>query len=283
MDNEFEKIYEWTNEKLKNERKIIKEYRNEIRQSEGLIIGIIILCLVIAFFAPTEAAKYIFITVAVLMFIFCTIYTFKNERKITARQNNYSEYALSELAVHIKDGFVYDKNEEILGSYYRKSGFNKRYKELESHGVISGTKDGHAISISNIMVKSETEELFRGIFGYGTLNSSIHEIDVMRVNSKNNKKEKYQIPNQEMFIYSENMTEARKVINENVIQYIEDFMKATNYKLELMINKNMAFFRFFDQDILTKPLTNDKETKQFLYKYYGIIEFIAGFIDNIDK
>lgn len=283
MDNEFEKIYEWTNEKLKNERMAIKEYKNEIRQSEGLIIGIIILCLVIAFFAPTEIAKYIFITVAVLMFIFCTIYTFRNERKITARQNKYSEYALSELAVHIKDGFVYDKNEEILGSYYRKSGFNRIYKELESHGVISGTKDGHTISISNIMVKSETEELFRGIFGYATLNTSINEIDIMRVNSKNNKKEKYQIPNQEMFIYAENMKEARQVINEGAIQYIEDFMKATDYKLELMVNNNLAFFRFFDQDILTKPLTNDKETKEFLHKYYRIIEFIAGFVDIIDK
>lgn len=282
MDTEFEKIYEWTNEKLTNEIKNIKEYKNEIRQSEGLIVGIIILCLVIAFFAPTEIAKYIFMTVAALMFIFCTFYTFRNERKITARQNKYSEYALSELAVHIKDGFIYEKNEEISGSYYRKSGFNRIYKELNSQGVISGSKDGHNIALSNIIVKSESEELFRGIFAYGTLNTSFDEIDVMRVDSPNNKKEKYKILNQDMFIYAEKMAKARKVINDDIIQYIENFMAETNYKLEFMINQDMVFFRFFDKDIITKPIVNDKETKEFLYKYYRLIEFISEFIKKIE-
>ena len=50
-----------------------------------------------------------------------------------------------------------------------------------------------------------------------------------------------------------------------------------------MINKNMIFFRFYDKDILTKPISNDKETKEFLYKYYRIIEFISEFIYIIDK
>ena len=283
MNSEFEKIYEWTNEKLASERKNIKEYKVEIRQSEALIIGIIILCLIIAFFAPTATAKYIYITVAVLMFVFCTFYTLKNERRITSRQNKYSEFALSELAVHIKDGFVYEKNEEISGSYYRKSGFNRIYKELNSQGVISGTKNEHSISLSNIIVKSETKELFRGIFACATIKKNINEIDVMRVNSKNNKKEKYQIPNQEMYMYAESIEEARNVITNEVIRFFEDFIEETKYKFELMINKNMIFFRFYDKDILTKPISNDKETKEFLYKYYRIIEFISEFIYIIDK
>ncbi len=283
MNSEFEKIYEWTNEKLANERQNIKEYKAEIRQSEGLIIGIILLCLIIAFFAPTATAKYIYITVAVLMFVFCTFYTLKNERRITSRQNKYSEFALSELAVHIKDGFVYEKNEEISGSYYRKSGFDRIYKELNSQGVISGTKNEHAISLSNIIVKSETKELFRGIFACATIKKNINEIDVMRVNSKNNKKEKYQIPNQDMYMYAESIEEARNVITNEVIRFFEDFIDETKYKFEFMINKNMIFFRFYDKDILTKPISNDKETKEFLYKYYRIIEFISEFICIIDK
>ena len=36
-------------------------------------------------------------------------YTFKGERKIIEKQNKYSEFALSELAVHIEDGFIYEK------------------------------------------------------------------------------------------------------------------------------------------------------------------------------
>ena len=237
MREDFEKIYEFTNEKIVNEKQRVKEYKKDIRQSEGLIIGIIVVCLIISFLAPTQMAQYIFVTVAAMMFIFCTFYTFKGERRIIEEQNKFSEVALSELAVHIKDGFVYEKDEELSGSYYRKSGFNRIYKELESYGLISGTKDGHSISLSNIIVKAPNKELFRGIFAYGTLKKSIKEIDVMRVNSKNNKKEKYELPNQELYMYAEEMNDARKIINDDVIKFIEEFKNETKYKFELLMIK----------------------------------------------
>lgn len=283
MREDFEKIYEFTNEKIVNEKQRVKEYKKDIRQSEGLIIGIIVVCLIISFLAPTQMAQYIFVTVAAMMFIFCTFYTFKGERRIIEKQNKFSEVALSELAVHIKDGFVYEKDEELSGSYYRKSGFNRIYKELESYGLISGTKDGHSISLSNIIVKAPNKELFRGIFAYGTLKKSIKEIDVMRVNSKNNKKEKCELPNQELYMYAEEMNDARKIINDDVIKFIEEFKNETKYKFEFMINKELVFFRFFDNEILTKPIANDKETKEYLYKYYRIIEFLSEFIEKIEK
>ena len=283
MREDFEKIYEFTNEKIVNEKQRVKEYKKDIRQSEGLIIGIIVVCLIISFLAPTQMAQYIFVTVAAMMFIFCTFYTFKGERRIIEEQNKFSEVALSELAVHIKDGFVYEKDEELSGSYYRKSGFNRIYKELESYGLISGTKDGHSISLSNIIVKAPNKELFRGIFAYGTLKKSIKEIDVMRVNSKNNKKEKYELPNQELYMYAEEMNDARKIIKDDVIKFIEEFKNETKYKFEFMNNKDLVFFRFFDNEILTKPIANDKETKEYLYKYYRIIEFLSEFIEKIEK
>lgn len=281
--NEFEKIYEWTNEKLKEEKEKIKEFKTDIRQSEALIIFIIIICLIIAFFAPSATARYIFISVALLMFIFCSFYTFKCERKLIARQNKFSEFALSELAVHIKDGFIYEKDEELSGSYYRKSGFNRIYKELNSQGVISGSRDGHNISLSNIIVTSTNKELFRGIFTYGTLNKEIDEIDVMTVNSTNNKKEKFAIPDLGLYMYADNIEKARKVVNDDVIEYAKFFAEDTKFKFEFMINKNLIFFRFFDKDILTKPIANDKETKEYLFKYYKIIEFMTGIIDLIEK
>ena len=84
-------------------------------------------------------------------------------------------------------------------------------------------------------------------------------------------------------MYAESIEEARNVITNEVIRFFEDFIEETKYKFELMINKNMIFFRFYDKDILTKPISNDKETKEFLYKYYRIIEFISEFIYIIDK
>lgn len=283
MEEEFEKIYEWTNEKIQKEKKRLKEYKSDIRQSEGLLVGIITVCLIIAFVTNIIMAKYIFITVAIMMLIFCTFYSFKNEGRIIEEQNKYSEFALSELATHIEDGFIYEQDEEISGSFYRKSGFNRIYKELISKGVITGTKGNHSISVSNIIVKGQNKELFRGIFAYGTLNQNINEIDVMRVNSKNNKKEKFEIPNQELFIYSEKMKEARKIITDDIIEKLAKFREESNLKFEFMINKNLIFFRFFDNEIITKPIANDKQTKEYLYKYYKIIKFVSEFISEIDK
>lgn len=283
MDKEFEKIYELTNEKIKKEKEKVNEYKKDIRQSEILIIAIIAICLIISFITQILTAKYIFMTVAGLMFLFCSIYTFINERKIVEKQNKYSEFALSELATHIKDGFVYEKDEEISGSYYRKSGFNRIYKELDSKGVISGNKDNHFISLSNIIVKSQTKELFRGIFVYGTLEKSINEIDVMRVNAKNNKKEKYEIPNQNLYIYAENMNKARNVLTDEVLNDVAKFKEEINLNFEFMINKKLVFFRFFDNEILTKPIENEKQTKEYLYKYYKIINFMSKFITDIEK
>lgn len=283
MNQEFEEIYKLTNEKITLEKQKVNEHKKDIRQSEWLIVGIILVCLIISFITSIVMAKYIFITVAIMMFVFCTIYTFRSERKIIERQNKYSEIALSELAIHIKDGFTYEKDEEISGSYYRKSGFNKIYKELDSKGVISGKRKESTISVSNIIVRSQSKELFRGIFAYGTLKNEFEEIDVMRVNSKNNKKEKYEIPNQELFMYSENMRIARNIITDEILEDVRNFYEETGLKFEFMIHKNLIFFRFFDREILTKPIANDKQTKEYLYKYYRIIEFISKFIEKIDK
>ena len=178
---------------------------------------------------------------------------------------------------HIKDGFIYEKNEEISEINYKKSGFNRIYSSLESYGLISGSKNNQEICISNIIVKSEKEELFRGIFAYSTISSNADEIDVMSTNSQNNKKEKFNITSLGLYIYAENMKESRKIITDEVIKYMEQFVDETKIKFELMINKNMIFFRFFDKNILTRPISNEKETKAFLYKYYRIIEFISNF------
>lgn len=283
MEKEFEKIYEWTNEKIAEEKTRLKEYKTDIRQSEGLIVGIIMVCLVIAFITNEIMAKQIFATVAAMMFIFCTFYTFKGERRIIEKQNKFSELALSELATHIKDGFVYEKDEEMSGSYYRKSGFNRIYKELDSKGIISGTRNNNEIFISNIVVRNQTRELFRGIFAYGTLKKEFNEIDVMHVNSKNNKKEKYAIPYQDLYMYSEDIKAARNVLTDKILSKVAEFKRETKVKFEFMINKNLIFFRFFDDRTLNKPIANDMQTKEYLYKYYKIIQFVSDFMTDIES
>ncbi len=283
MEDDFEDIYKWTNERIKKEVSSLKELKRDTRQIEGLIIILVLVCIIISLYAEAQMAKYIFITVAVLMFIFCTIYSFKNESKIIDKQNQFSEVVLAELAVHIKDGFTYEENEEVSGNYYIKSGFNRIYKELKSKGVISGTRNNHSISVSNIIVKGQKSELFKGIFAYVTLNKEVDEIDIMTVNSKNNKKEKFEIPDQKLYLYAEDVGKARELITDEVLDELKKFRQKINLKFELMMNKNLLFFRFFDNEILTKPLSNNKQTKEYVYKYYQIIEFLAYIAEIIDK
>lgn len=282
MDKEFEEIYEFTNEKIVKEKGKLKEFKVDIRQSEALIIGIIVICIIISLITKVEIARYIFVTVAGMMLIFCGIYTFSNERKIIEKQNKFSEVALSELTVRIKDGFVYEQQGEISGTYYRKSGFNRTYSDLKSIGVISGIRDGHNVYASNIIVKTASKIAFKGIFTYAELKNSFDEIDLMRVNSSNNKKEKYEIPGTELFMYSESTAESRELVDDELISLLQGFYQDTKIKYEVMINKELVFFRFYEGEILTKPLANDKATKEFLYKYYKIIDFTSKVANYLD-
>ena len=45
---------------LKKKEKNVSEYKKDIRQSEGLIIGIIVVCLIISFITGEPNSKYIF-------------------------------------------------------------------------------------------------------------------------------------------------------------------------------------------------------------------------------
>lgn len=283
MDKEFEEIYKNTVKELADTRKSINEYKKDIRESEILIIGIIIVCLIISFITNITMAKYIFVTVSAMMFVFCTIYTFANERKIIAKQNKYSEIALIEAISHIKDNFIYEKDEQTSEKNYRKSGFDRTYKKLESKGRIYGIRKGHEISISNIIVKNNIKEIFRGIFGYAILNNSFDEIDVMTVNSKKHIKQKYEVPYQGLYMYSENTENSRKILTDDIFEDVRVFSGTTALKLEFMINKNLVFFRFFDNKILTKPIANDKETKEYINQYFNIIDFIARIATKIER
>ncbi len=283
MEEDFEEIFKWSKERIQNEVSSLFEVKKEIRQIEGLLIGIVLLCIFFALIAEAAIAKYIFITVAILMFICCTIYSFKNETRITEKQNRFSEVALAELATHIKDGFTYEENEEIPSSYYKKSGFDRIYTDLTSKGVISGIKRNRNMSVANIIVSNSNKVLFKGIFAYVELKHEVDEIDVMSVNSTSNRKQKFEIPKQNLYMYSEDTNKSRQIITDEVLEDLNQFRKNLNLKFEFMMNQNLLFFRFFDNDILTKPLANNSQTKKYLYKYYQIIEFLSYFTEKIDR
>lgn len=283
MNSEFEEIYKNVINELSETRAKLDEYKKDIRESEALIIGIIIVCLIISFVTDIMMAKYIFLSVSAMMFIFCTIYTFSNERRITARQNKYSEAALIESVSYIKDDFVYEQNDLNSDSYYGKSGFDRSYKNLESKGCISGKRDGHTISVSNVIVRNNSREIFRGIFGYATLHKNFNEIDVMTVNSKKHRKQKYEVPYQGLYMYSEDNESARKIITDDIFEDVRVFTEYTGVKIEFMVNKDLVFFRFFDNKILTKPIANDKETKEYINQYFNIIDFISKIATKLNE
>ena len=50
-----------------------------------------------------------------------------------------------------------------------------------------------------------------------------------------------------------------------------------------MVNKDLVFFRFFDNKILTKPIANDKKTKEYINQYFNIIDFISKIATKLNQ
>ena len=59
----------------------------------------------------------------------------------------------------------------------------------------------------------------------------------MRVNCTNNKKEKCEIPGTGLYMYSENTSASREIIDDQLIEIMQNFYDDTKIKFEIMINK----------------------------------------------
>ena len=283
---EFLEINKWDKEKIEKEKNNIKLEILEKRQFEMLFIGIVLLFLFIIAVFPNRVLKISACIGVLLVCLILIIYMYFKNKKISNKKNEFKEKVLEEFAIHIKDGFIYEKNGEISELKYRKSGFNKSYNEFESNCCMSGEKNGRKIGIANITIEKHDKDnkkkicLFKGAFAFCELNENIDEIDVMKVDSKINKKEKAEIKEENLYMYSEDIKYANKIVDEKIIQLVKEVKREFDITLEFMIHKNGLYVRFFTDNMLLFSVSDEKEV---LYKYYRLIEFMNEFAETIEK
>lgn len=284
---DFIEICEVVDEKVAKKRAILELELLEKKQFQMLFGAIIFLMIFILVAFANNTIKMVAWGILIVTVITIIIYTILAELKILKKKVDFKEDVLSEFAVHIKDGFIYDRNGEISESKYRKSGFNRVYNDFFSNAYIEGIKNGRNIGIANVIIKqnrknNKMEEVFKGAFAYANLKESINEIDLMKINSKNNKKEKYYLEETNLYMYSENTTYAKKIFDDSIIYEINNLKKELNLTLECMVNKNTLYIRFFVDNMNNTLLYASENEKEMLYKYYRIINFMDSVATKIE-
>lgn len=288
---EFLKLYEEVNQKVKDGKKKASGSISDIRHSEILLFCLSFLSILAFFMAPIYNAKYIFLVVGILMIIISILYMIVNEIKIYGIKLKFKKEILKEFTAELNNNLEYKTDESISEVYYRKSGFNQTYKSIYSDGFIKGKNENRNFEMGNISVIKDitksnqniTVEVFNGIFAYCAINGNIEEIDLMRVNSKNNIKEKLEIQNGKMYMYADNINEARTILDNNMIDKILNLKNELGIDVEFMVNKNETFYRFFTQNTVSTNLFASKNEMQALYFYYRIIGFIIDFTKELES
>ena len=288
---EFLKLYEEVNQKVKDGKKKASGSISDIRHSEILLFCLSFLSILAFFMAPIYNAKYIFLVVGILMIIISILYMIVNEIKIYGIKLKFKKEILKEFTAELNNNLEYKTDESISEVYYRKSGFNQTYKSIYSDGFVKGKNENRNFEMGNISVIKDitksnqniTVEVFNGIFAYCAINGNIEEIDLMRVNSKNNIKEKLEIQNGKMYMYADNINEARTILDNNMIDKILNLKNELGIDVEFMVNKNETFYRFFTQNTVSTNLFASKNEMQALYFYYKIINFIIDFTKELES
>lgn len=284
---EFLDICDWVNEKVAKERAILRLEKTEKRQVQMLLIVIMALMIFINITFVNATLKRVSLIILIISLIVLFIYTFLENLKILKKKVEFKEIVLEEFAIHLKDGFTYEQNGEISESKYRKSGFDKAYNDFYSNSFMDGEKNGRHIGLANIIIKkrqknNKLKETFKGAFAYATLQSLVPEVDLMKVNSTNNTREKLYIENSGLYMYSESIENAKRIIDDSIISEIVNLEKEFNISLECMVNKDMLFCRFFIDNMNNTLLYGTKREKEVLYKYYRIINLMELIARKID-
>ncbi len=288
--DEFEDICSWVEEKVAKEKYKLQLDVLEIKQTQMFFAGILLLLLFVIAIATSDILKIVLWIALLIAFIIAAIYTIISSREMRKKNDVVKVDVLNEFAVHLKDVFVYDENGEVSESNYRKSGFDKSYTNFSSKCYMEGDRNGRKIGIGNISIKKHkinTKHIqlqgFKGIFMYSSLKREVNEIDVMKVNSKNNKKEKMEIVGENLFMYAESIEEAKKIINPEVVEEISKIKKEFKTTLELMVEGKMLYIRLFMDDINNEYLFDIISEKEILYKYYRLIKFIENIAQKIEN
>lgn len=291
--SDFLNLYDTILNDTKKDKKQTEKKVNDIRYSEMLLFIISFISFFAFFIAPIENlnSKLMFFAIGMVMIVISILYMILNEIKIFGLRVNLKNIMMKDFAKTISNDWEFKEKDSISEVYYKKSGFNPTYKSIYSDGYLKAKRKDKTIDMGNVSVMRDitnsnrniTVEAFNGIFAHSPIDANMFEVDLMKTNSKNNVKQKLEIVNGKLYMYSDNIKEATTVFDAAIIQKIMDLRNELGIDIELMVYEDEIYFRFYTPNTISANLFGSDYEKQALYFYYKISKFIVEFSNEIEK
>ena len=280
----FEEIYEYVSknsfEEVELERKKGNKTRNII-----LIIG----------FSLSLLAFIILHSLTIFPILACAIIAFIVSRFNSNYNLVYKEKIIKAFINAYNENLVYMPNKGIPSLTYRDAGFEKSFDIYHSDDLIEGIIDDCPISFAEVHTQNEYEDsdgkrnyqtLFHGAFAITRCNKEIKDTitihkDKGLLGKMFKKKTKLEMDSQEFEkvfdVHSENKIVAMQILTSDIMNLMLDFKKKYNIKFEITIDKYNIFTRFHTGAIFEPTLSKYSLSKEYLRKYYDLINFVFDF------
>lgn len=290
---EFEKIYN----KIKN-NSLYVEVENFKRKTEHSLIfsSIAFFIGLLTIFLQLENAFLLAFVLLLLYLVFLISVSLPlyNKYKIL-----YKSTVILPLVEEISDKLKYtsDDGSPTEAAYKASTLESTAFNKYISDDYMYGSIKGYNFNLSNIhtqFVKSSDigkmiTHLFNGIFIYSYTNSNI-DFDFKILN----RKFMYAPPNFEVNIpnieftknfrlYAENRDAVIDVLNDEIIELLNFFIKTYGVPFDLSVNQNAFYFRFYTGTSFETPLFKKSNYLYTLNIYYCIMIFTIQFISTFQK
>lgn len=302
IDNEFETRYDY----------LYNTYIKKLEKKRIIIIFVLILFCISAYFFATGKIKFLIVLIA-LLFIFIFL--------IKKFISDYKRDIVSNFINLINPNLKYQPNIEtsLISEEYKKAGFdNKKINKIYTSDYIEGfidkdifikmcevdveyqfktTTDIEIGSNMQKILKKEklqstkihySEEIFQGIFAQtkcainveSYIKISKNKIDILQ----NNRVEMDSTEFEKHFnVYSENKILAMQVLTSDIMMILLEFYNKYKIDYEILLKNHDIYLRFFVEPIFEPSIFKNSMDKKLLAQHFGILKFVLDVTREINK
>ncbi|MBR1883602.1 MAG: DUF3137 domain-containing protein [Clostridia bacterium] len=288
--NKFDEIYETIKSESFEELEIERKKANNLRTIP--IITSICVSILISLLLHSLIIFPIFIG----LFVGFLLSMLKTEYR-----NKFKNAVIKRFIEEYDSNLCYKPNSGISSSIYDR-GFRESYDSYSSDDLIEGMIDNtYPISFAEVHTEIETEDsdgnrssatVFHGAFAcIGSRHN--FRTPIMIHSDKGffgklfNKKNKIEMDS-EVFekyfdVHAENGIATMQILTSDVMNLMIDFKEKYKTKFEITLNGSNIYIRFYTGSIFEPSLSKKGLDKDFLKKYYDIINFTFDFSKLINK
>lgn len=294
FENIYNKIYNASNERLKNVRKTTNTFILIV-----LAVSIVINMLIYLF-----AEKYmvtITISLSICLLIIFFIYGNQNYRKI------YKKCVIEALIKECNPSLNFDPTIGITQREYLASKFDNSFNEYVSEDRVYGNlKAGGRFQFSEVATYSvnryqdedgntveDKAETYRGMYGIARLENNLGSKIFISSDSmfRRYNKNRIEVDSYEFEKYydcvSDDKITAMRIFTSELIEKYIDIRKGNRYDFELKIENNVIYFRYKCGQIFEPPTIGMGLDKSLIEKYFNLIyyplEILEKTVENINS